>query len=166
MNPDLKSQLLKNCEIISIIWASLMAQMVNNLTAIQETWVWSLGWEDPLEEQSTPVFLPGESHGQKSLVGYSPWGCKQSDTIERLSTAQGWFEHLFENTEEVICLHILRESLLYRDIYGNIYGWNYGVWHLLQCNPAGYAVINETRLVLLISFAAGWWVYGVPYMST
>ena len=32
------------------------------------------------------------------------------------------FEHIFENTEQVICLHILKESLLYRDIYGNIYG--------------------------------------------
>ena len=40
-----------------------------------ETQVPSLGWEDPLEE-GTPVFLPGESHGQRSLEGYSAWGCK------------------------------------------------------------------------------------------
>ena len=33
----------------------------------------------------SPVFLPGESHGQKNLVGYSPWGCTESDTTERLS---------------------------------------------------------------------------------
>ena len=33
----------------------------------------------------TPVFLPGESHGQRSLVGYSPWGCKESDTTELLN---------------------------------------------------------------------------------
>ena len=32
--------------------------------------------------QSTPVFLPGKSHGQRSLVGYSPWGCKVSDLAE------------------------------------------------------------------------------------
>ena len=32
--------------------------------------------------QPTPVFLPGESHGQRRLVGYSPWGCKESDTTE------------------------------------------------------------------------------------
>ena len=53
-------------------------------TAIQKTWVQSLGWEDPLEEawQPTPVFLPGESHGQSSLAGYSPWGRKASDTTE------------------------------------------------------------------------------------
>ena len=38
-------------------------------------WVWSLGWEDSLDRkwQPTPVFLPGKSHGQRSLVGYSPW---------------------------------------------------------------------------------------------
>ena len=35
--------------------------------------------------QPTPVFLPGESHGQRSLVGYSPWGRKESDTTERLT---------------------------------------------------------------------------------
>ena len=40
---------------------------------MQETWVWPLGQVDPLEEgmQATPVFLPGESHGQRSLAGYS-----------------------------------------------------------------------------------------------
>ena len=37
---------------------------------------WRRAW------QPTPVFLPGESHGQRSLVGYSPWGRKQSDTTE------------------------------------------------------------------------------------
>ena len=41
----------------------------------------SLGWEDPLEKgkATTPVFLPGKFHGQGSLAGYSPWGCKESD---------------------------------------------------------------------------------------
>ena len=36
--------------------------------------------------QPTPVFLPGEFHGQRSLVGYSPWGCKESDTTELLTS--------------------------------------------------------------------------------
>ena len=125
--------------------ASLMAQQVKNPPAkqeTQETWVWSLGWEETLEEgmathssilawripwteklgglqsiglqrvrqdwrdsihthrtdilrskvilwkrkwQPTPVILPGKYHGQRSLVGYSPKGHKESDTIERLS---------------------------------------------------------------------------------
>jgi len=36
--------------------------------------------------QPTPVFLPGESRGQRSLAGYSPWGCKELNTTERLNT--------------------------------------------------------------------------------
>ena len=46
-----------------------------------EIQVQSLGWEDPLEKEmtTTPVFLPGKSHGQRSLVGYTPWGSKESD---------------------------------------------------------------------------------------
>ena len=61
--------------------------MVKNLPVMQETRVQALGWEDPLEKegQLTPVFLPGEFHGQRSLVGYSSWGCKELDTTERLT---------------------------------------------------------------------------------
>ena len=46
--------------------------------------VQSLGQEDPLGEgrQPTPVFLARESHGQRNLVGYSPWGHEESDTTE------------------------------------------------------------------------------------
>ena len=36
------------------------------------------------ERLPTPVFWPGESHGQRSLVGYSPWGCKELDTTDGL----------------------------------------------------------------------------------
>ena len=39
-----------NMKILSIVWASLVAQMVKNLSAMRETWVQSLGWEDPLDE--------------------------------------------------------------------------------------------------------------------
>ena len=38
------------------------------------------------EWKPTPVFLTGEFHGQRSLEGYSPWGCKESDTTERLNS--------------------------------------------------------------------------------
>ena len=60
-------------------WASLVAQSVKNPPSMQETWVRSLGQEDALEKemQPTPVFLPGKSHGQRSLVGYSPYGCER-----------------------------------------------------------------------------------------
>ena len=62
-----------------------MAQLVKNLPEIPEMWVRSLDWEDPLEEgmQPTPIFLPGESlWTEESLVGYSPWDCKELDTGE------------------------------------------------------------------------------------
>ena len=46
-------------------------------------WVQSLCWEDPQEEgMATPVFLPEESYGHRSLEGSSPYGCKESDTAE------------------------------------------------------------------------------------
>ena len=46
---------------------------------MQETRIQPLGWEDPLEKgmEAPPVFLPGESHGQRSLVGYSPQGHRE-----------------------------------------------------------------------------------------
>ena len=58
--------------------------MVKNPPAVQETQVQSLSPEDLLEEawQPTPVFLPGESHGQRSLAGYRPQGHKEMDMIE------------------------------------------------------------------------------------
>ena len=60
----------------------------------KEKQVQSLGQEDPLEEgmQSIPVVLPGESHRQRSLVGYSPWGCKESDMTEvkEMFVLKGW----------------------------------------------------------------------------
>ena len=52
---------------------------VKNPLAMQEMWVQSLGQEDAREGmwQPTPVFLLLESHGQRSLAGYSPYGCKE-----------------------------------------------------------------------------------------
>ena len=48
-----------------------------------DTWVGKIPWRRAW--QPTPVFLPGESHGLRSLVGYSPWGHKESDTNEQLT---------------------------------------------------------------------------------
>ena len=50
----------------------------------QEMWVLSLGQEDSLEEEMAThsSTLPGESHGQRSLEGYSPWGHRESDRTE------------------------------------------------------------------------------------
>ena len=58
--------------------------MIKNLPTTQETWIRPLGQEDPLEKgmQPTPVFMPGESDGQRSLAGYSPWGRREWNTTE------------------------------------------------------------------------------------
>ena len=65
-----------------LVWASLIAQLVKKLPAVQETLVRFLGWEDPLGREwlPTPVFWPGEYNGL-----YSPCGRKESEMAEGLS---------------------------------------------------------------------------------
>ena len=62
--------------------ASLIAQMVKHLPAMQETQVQSLGGADPLEKgmATHSSILAGQFRGQRSLAGYSQWGGKESDT--------------------------------------------------------------------------------------
>ena len=64
--------------------ASLVAQVVKNLPAMQETWVRSLGWENPLEKglATHSSILPGESQGRGGLMGCCLWGRTESDTTE------------------------------------------------------------------------------------
>ena len=71
-----------------------MIQTVKNVLTTQETWVQSLGWEYPLEKGMATHFsnLPEEVHGQRSLVGYSPWGCKESDMTEQLPQGELRFQ--------------------------------------------------------------------------
>ena len=75
--------------IYHIFWASLMAQMVKNPPAMQEIWIQSLSWEDPLEEgMANPLQYSclKNPHGQRSLMGYNLWGHKEPDMTEQLST--------------------------------------------------------------------------------
>ena len=58
-------------------WASLVVQLVKNPPAMRETWVWSLGWEDPPEK--------GKATHSSILAWRVPWGHVESDTTERLS---------------------------------------------------------------------------------
>ena len=70
-------------------------QMVMNPPAMQETWVRSLRQEDPLEGGHGNLLQCScleNSHGQRSLAGYIPWGHKELDTSARLSTAVTVFE--------------------------------------------------------------------------
>ena len=70
-------------------WASLVAQLGKNLPAMWETWVCSLGWEDPLGK--------GKATHCSILAWriswlYSPWGCKESDRTERLSLSSSYLK--------------------------------------------------------------------------
>ena len=72
-----------------IILPGARASLVAQLDCLQcrrpgfDPWVRKIPWRR--EQLPTPVLLPGEFHGQRKLVGYSPWGCKESDTTERLT---------------------------------------------------------------------------------
>ena len=65
--------------------------MVKNPPAMQELqvqpWVGKISWRRAW--QPTPVFLPGESHGQRNLAGYSPWGRRQSDMTSNFTCSAG-----------------------------------------------------------------------------
>ena len=69
----------------------MVAQIAKNLPAMQEPgfnfWVSKIPWRR--ERLPTPVILSGEFHSQTSLVGFSPWGCKESDMTERLTHTYG-----------------------------------------------------------------------------
>ena len=64
----------------------MIVQLMKKPPAMQETWVRSQVRKIPWRRkwQPTPVFLPGEFHGQRSLADYSPWVPKESDTTEQL----------------------------------------------------------------------------------
>ena len=74
---------------IQVREGSRVAQMVKNLSAMQvdpsrfDPWIGKIPWRR--KWLLTPVFLPEESHGQRSMAGYSPWGRKELDTTERLT---------------------------------------------------------------------------------
>ena len=61
---------------------------INGAQRVGHDWVTELNWTElkvnkrRRKWQPIPIFLPGESHGQRNLVGYSPWGCKESDMTE------------------------------------------------------------------------------------
>ena len=75
--------------LYSYFWTFQVAQWVKNLPALQEKQKTQVEVSIPGLRRSPgrgmatiPVFLPGESHGQRSLVGYSPWCRKESDMTE------------------------------------------------------------------------------------
>ena len=80
----LKTTLWSRCHYYR---ASLVTQKVKNVPVMRETWVRSLGWKDPLEKKMAThsSILAWEIPRTEGLVGYSPWGHKESDMTEQLS---------------------------------------------------------------------------------
>ena len=130
---------------------------------MQETWVRSLGWEDPLERkwQPTPVFLPGEPHGKRSLVGSSPWGRKELDTTERLSTISFYCCWSLRTTWSWLCTPwILTDRRWHVLICGRILSrtmplqfsflkWPWAYWTAL-CSDA--SLLGLSKFVSLLAF--------------
>ena len=87
-----------NSHTMTLCGASLVAQSVKPLPATQETCLRFLGQEDPLEREMapTPVSLPGESHGQRSLAG-TVHGVTESDTTEGLNHHHGFVHYWWES---------------------------------------------------------------------
>ena len=83
-----------------------MAQTAKNLHAVQETWVHPLGQEDPLEKAVAPhsSILAWRINGQKSLAGYSPQSCKESDVTEQVKPST-------ESTSCLVPFHICYSHL-------------------------------------------------------
>ena len=88
--------------------------------------------------QPTPIFLPGKSHGQRSLAGYSPWGQKESATTEWLSTHTHSFHILFQ--EGANRLNISTEQ---RGLSEHVYLCG----QMLRCH-SGYKHVSDNREVL------------------
>ena len=87
----------RRCVLFNFV--SLKSRIFEGSTCIQwETWVWSLGWEDPPQEVRQPLQCsrPENPHGHIGLAGYSPWDRKEFDTTERLSTAQYVFSNVYK----------------------------------------------------------------------
>ena len=85
------SSLSKPSGWLGFLGDSAVKNLPANADDARDSWVRSLVGKIPWRRawQPTPIFLPGESHGQRSLVGYSPWGHKESDKIEVTENACG-----------------------------------------------------------------------------
>ena len=73
-----------------------------------DPWVGRIPWRRAW--QHTPAFLPGESHGQRSLAGYSPWGHQESDTTERLNNNSPGSLHA-DCSGQGLTLHLTQECM-------------------------------------------------------
>ena len=114
-------------------WDSLVAQRVKRLPAIWETWVRSLGREDPLEKEMATHSLPGDSHGQRSLVGII-----KSRTWPRdfTSLSLEWISSSFNSVQSLSCVW------LFVTLWTGI--------HARQAHQASLSITNSGSLLKLM----------------
>ena len=105
-----------------------------------EFWQNMLCWRK--KWQHTLVFLPGESHGQKNLVGYSPWGLKESDTTECLSPhapeRMKWLGQSGNNTQLWMCLGVKLKSDAVKDNNNSLFN------NIFSLKKLKYIISNQT----------------------
>ena len=87
-------------------------------------WVGKIPWRR--KWQSTPVFLPEKSHGRRSLVGYSPWGHKESDTTERLHFH---FLFIWNSIFKIIKLLLKCSDIAVSCVGACLHCWISSTWH-------------------------------------
>ena len=106
---------------------SLVAQTVKDLPEMWETWIWSLGWEDPLEKEMDTHFSipPREFHGQRSLAGFSPWNCKESNRTE-------WLSHIIYTHVIYITYRTVTMYIIYIKYAGNDFCFVYSVYFFFR----------------------------------
>ena len=98
-----------------------------------DPWVRKMSWRR--KWQPTPVLLPGKFHGRRSLVGYSPWGRKESDTTERLQCQCQCGSKELDTTE--------RLSLILFNIYISIHSTNiHTKWSLANFQSERTDLVN------------------------
>ena len=116
---------------------------------MQETAVQSLGWKDPLEKgMATLQYSCLENpHGQRSLEGYSPWGCKQSDATERLSTAHS----------KQMDKPVFQENFMHNSKWWVVLFWTVICWSLLYSKSCRFIRPLWLRLLPLT-------YYLLPYL--
>ena len=117
-----------------------------------DSWVGKIPWRR--EGLPTPVFLPGEFHGQRNLVGYSPWGHKELDTTEWLS----FHFTLIDDSEHVLSSFYLLSTALssvcnssFTATSQQIWAWHYYHPQLYQKFAQGYSLMATPALQILKS---------------
>ena len=134
--------------------------VVKSLPAKQEAHVWSLSQEDPMEWLPSPVFFPGESHEQRSLAGYSPWGRKRVKhdlaTKQQQQYVDGscWLFYLFLNLKNHTGIVKLQASRGRGKCF--VFSWEHFIREAVSAKPLahnlGLGAMEEGAFLPTVSF--------------